>query len=145
MPFSKILIAVDSSEYAVNAAKKGFELAQETNAAVALVFVVDAAKAIGNVDAGILPMEAEDMLRKEAQQTIDQLSDLSHDPSRLSKLMPEGNPQDEILQTADDWGADLIVMGTHGRTGLVHFLVGSIAESVVRHAKIPVMVVPTKE
>jgi nucleotide-binding universal stress UspA family protein len=58
--------------------------------------------------------------------------------------MPEGNPQEAILKTATIWEADLIVMGTHSRTGLSHFLLGSVAEHVVRHAAIPVMVIPSK-
>ena len=57
----------------------------------------------------------------------------------------EGPIAEAIIARAKHYQVDLIVMGTHGRTGLVHFLVGSIAESVVRHSKVPVMVVPTKE
>ena len=49
-----------------------------------------------------------------------------------------------LLKVADEWAADLIVMGTHGRTGLSHILMGSIAEHVVRHAKIPVLIIPSK-
>jgi len=62
----------------------------------------------------------------------------------ILKFMPEGHPTKDILKTAEIWEADLIVMGTHGRTGLLHLLVGSVAEYIVRHSKIPVMVVPSK-
>lgn len=51
-----------------------------------------------------------------------------------------GTAADGILLEADSWGADLIVMGTHGRTGLAHFLNGSVAELVVRLAKRPVLI-----
>ena len=51
-----------------------------------------------------------------------------------------GTAAEGILQEAEAWGADLIVMGTHGRTGLAHFLNGSVAESVVRLAKRPVLI-----
>lgn len=145
MPFSKILIAVDSSEFAMNAAKKGFELARETNAQVAAVYVVDSAKAIANLDAGILPMDTEQIYQKEGEETMKHLDEIFEGPGELTHFLPEGNPQEEIVNTSEQWGADLVVIGTHGRTGLAHFLVGSIAESVVRHSKVPVMVVPTKE
>lgn len=59
-----------------------------------------------------------------------------------TSLLPEGFPKEEILNTAKEWEADVIVMGTHGRTGLSHFFQGSIAEHVVRHARVPVLVIP---
>ncbi|MFB6189323.1 MAG: universal stress protein, partial [Halapricum sp.] len=51
-------------------------------------------------------------------------------------------PTETILDTVEDDDVDLVVMGTHGRTGLSHYLVGSVAEKVVRHASCPVQVVP---
>lgn len=57
----------------------------------------------------------------------------------------EGNAGDLILQQADDHKAGLIVVGTHGRTGLRHLLMGSVAEDVVRRSKRPVMVVPSDD
>lgn len=55
-----------------------------------------------------------------------------------------GTPAQEILYLAEDWNADLIVMGTHGRTGFDHFVSGSVAESVTRKAKCPLLIIPTK-
>lgn len=143
MSYSKILIAVDSSEFSMQAAKKGLELARQMNAQVALIYVVDTSKAIGNIDAGILPDQAMVVLKKEVEQTLDELATMYNGDSIL-KFMPEGHPTKDILKTAEVWDADLIVMGTHGRTGLMHLLVGSVAEYIVRHSKIPVMVVPSK-
>jgi nucleotide-binding universal stress UspA family protein len=54
----------------------------------------------------------------------------------------EGHPVQNILEIAAEWGADLIVTSTHGRTGLAHVLIGSTAEQVVRYAKCPVLVIP---
>jgi nucleotide-binding universal stress UspA family protein len=143
MNYKKILIAVDSSEYAMAAAKKGFALAHQLNAQAALLFVVDTAKALGNVDAGILPQQALIVLTKEAEETLDQLAGM-YNGSDLVKFMPEGHPREDILKTAEIWEADLIVLGTHGRTGLMHLLLGSNAEYIVRHSRIPVMVVPSR-
>ena len=143
MSYSKILIAVDSSEFSMQAAKKGLELAHQINAKVALLYVVDTSKAIGNIDAGILAEQALIVLKKEVEQTLDELAAM-YNGGEILKFMPEGHPTKDILKTAEIWEADLIVMGTHGRTGLLHLLVGSVAEYIVRHSKIPVMVVPSK-
>jgi nucleotide-binding universal stress UspA family protein len=142
MSFNKILIAVDSSEYSITAAKKGLDLAHQLNAAVALVYVIDKSKAMGNVDAGISPEEALIVLKKEAESTLDHLT--SYNGANVVKLMPEGDPVQDIIKTAETWQADLIVTGTHGRTGLSHLFLGSVSEDIMRHSRIPVMVVPSK-
>lgn len=143
MSYKKILIAVDSSEFSMKAAKKGFELAHELNAKVALIFVVDVSKAIGNVEVGLMPETALLILKKEAMQTLDGLSTM-YNGKELLKFMPEGHPSDDIIKTSKTFQADLIIIGTHGRTGLQHLLMGSVAENVIRQSKIPVMVVPSK-
>lgn len=143
MSYNKILIAVDSSEFSMAAAKKGLELAHQLNAKAALVFVVDKSKGLGNVDAGIMPEDAMLVLKKEAEQTLDQLATMFND-KEVMKFMPEGHPFEDIIETAKTWEADIIVIGTHGRTGLKHLLMGSVAEQIIRHSKVPVMVVPQK-
>lgn len=144
MAYSKILIAVDSSEYSMKAAKKGLELAHQLHTKTALLFVVDTSKAMGNIDAGIMPQQALIVLKKEAEQTLDELAAM-YNGNELMKFMPEGShPAEDIIKTAENWEADLIVIGTHGRTGLLHLFMGSIAENVIRLSKIPVMVVPSK-
>jgi universal stress protein A len=60
---------------------------------------------------------------------------------RIDYRLEEGDPAVEILRAAEDAGCDLIVMGTHGRTGLDHLLMGSVAEKVVRRACCPVLTV----
>ncbi|HWA33520.1 MAG TPA: universal stress protein [Cyclobacteriaceae bacterium] len=143
MSYNKILIAVDSSEYSMEAAKKGLELAHRLNANAALIYVIDSAKAMGNVDANIMPSEALLVLKKEAEETLDQLVKMFNG-KEVVKFMPEGNPAEDIVRTSKTWEADLLVVGTHGRTGLKHLLVGSVAEHLMRHSGIPVMVVPLK-
>lgn len=143
MAYTKILIAVDSSEYSMKAAKKGLELAHQLEAKAALLFVVDKSKALGNVDAGITHEQALIVLKKEAEQTLDELAEM-YNGNELMKFMPEGNPEEDIIKTADNWKADLLVLGTHGRTGLKHLLMGSTAERVMRHSDIPVLMVPSK-
>jgi nucleotide-binding universal stress UspA family protein len=143
MTYNKILIAVDSSEYSLAAAEKGLQLAHQLNASTALLFVIDKARTIRSGDSGILPDEVIVVLKKEAEQALDQIARM-YNGKELVKFMPEGHPAEDIIKTAEIWKADLIVMGTHGRTGLMHLLTGSVAEHVLRHAKIPVLVVPSR-
>ena len=140
MSYKKILIAVDSSEYSMKAAKKGLELAHQLEAKAALLFVVDRSKALGNIDAGITHEQALLVLKREAELTLDELAKM-YNGNDLLKFMPEGNPEVDILKMAENWKADLLVMGTHGRRGLKHLFMGSVAERVLRHSVIPVMVV----
>ena len=143
MSYKNILIAVDSSEYSIAAAKKGFDLAEQLRAKVALLYVIDTSKALGNVEVGILPEEALLILKREAEQTLNSLVTLYSGIS-LVELMPQGHPKQEIIKTTKIWEADLLVMGTHGRTGLLNLLMGSVAEYVMKHSEIPVLVVPSK-
>jgi nucleotide-binding universal stress UspA family protein len=143
MSYSKILIAVDSSEYSIKAAQNGFQLAEQLGATVALLFVVDTSKAVANIDTGVYPEQALFLLKKEAEQTLNKLAAM-HNGKEVIKFMPQGIPTKDIIKTAEKWEADLIVLGTHGRTGLMHLLIGSVSESIIRHSKIPVMVYPSK-
>lgn len=141
MIFKKILIAVDNSAYSSKAACKGLELAEQLGAQVALVYVIETARMIDHIDAGITPNETLALLKKEAQHTFEELDRINRCVQPVN-FMPEGKPAAEIIHTAEDWQADLIVMGTHGRTGLKHLLMGSVAEQVLRSSRIPIIIVP---
>lgn len=139
----RILIAIDSSEYSLAAAEKGFELAQQLNVGVDLVFVIDIGKGFENVDAAITSKEAMATLKREAKQRLEMI-EATYKGRDIVQLMPEGHPAEEIIKTAEARNARMIIMGTHGRTGLAHLLFGSVAEHVVRNATIPIMVIPRK-
>lgn len=141
MMYNKILIAVDSSPYSLLAAKKGFALAHQLNATIGLISVINKSKEVINADLGITPEQSESVLIKQAEETIDQLIKMYNEVGNVFRFTPEGFPEKEIINIAREWEADLIVMGTHGRTGLWHLLVGSVAEYVLKHAHIPVMIV----
>ena len=63
----------------------------------------------------------------------------------MSAVTKIGRAQDEILSVADDCKADMIILGTHGRTGFDHFISGSVSESVSRKAKCPILIIPNPE
>lgn len=145
MAFTKILIAIDNSPCSHRAAQKGLELSLLLQIPVALVFVIDRSQEIIHTDLEVTPIQRGSFLEEQATKTMNNLiSDYTsqHQGNEILKFTPEGLPKDEILATAEKWGADLIIIGTHGRTGIAHLLLGSIAEYVVRHATVPVMVVP---
>ena len=142
MQYSKILIAVDSSPHAMHAAKMGFALAHQLKATIGLIFVIDKNKEVINADLGIMPEQSQTILIKQAEENIEQLIKMYDGVEEVLRFTPEGFPKKEIINTAKDWDADLIVMGTHGRTGLAHMMMGSVAEYVIKHAGVPVMVVP---
>jgi nucleotide-binding universal stress UspA family protein len=144
MQYQKILIAVDSSPYSMNAAKKGFALAHQLKATVGLIYVIDKNKEVMNADLGITYEQSQTLLIKQAEENMDQLVDMFDGIEKVLRFTPEGFPKNEIINTAKEWEADLIVLGTHGRSGLSHLLVGSVAEYIIKHVNIPVMVVPLK-
>jgi nucleotide-binding universal stress UspA family protein len=144
MNFKKILIAVDSSAFSLKAAEAGFDLAHAVNAEVALIYVIDRTKESIGAEIGPTRQQSEVILLKEAQDVIEQLIKMYNGTAMLYKFTPEGFPKEEILNTAKEWEADVIVMGTHGRSGLSHLFNGSVAEDVLKHARVPVLIIPHK-
>lgn len=142
--FKRILIAIDNSTYADKAASVGFSLAQKTGAKVGLIFVVDVSKEIVSADLGITLMQIRTILLGEATDTLKGYLEKYKGSDSVEQFMPEGIPEKEIIKTSIDWNADVIVMGTHGRTQLGKILTGSVAEYVIRHSAIPVLIAPPR-
>jgi len=145
--FNSILVAVDPSEAAQEALDLACRLAQEDHAKVVLVNVVDVSKLV--VAAGYeapYPVDAIEMMRDEGRQLLDEAKQRCQKQGLdVTLLSAEGEASERILQVADEQHAGLICMGTHGRKGFSHLFVGSVAESVLRGAKVPVLVIrPTK-
>ena len=142
MDYQKILIAVDDSSHSMKAARVGFALAHRLKATIGLVFVINKSNEVFNTDLGITPEQSKSALLKEAEITIDQYIKLYDDIDEIFRFTPEGFPEKEILSIAKEWQADLIVMGSHGRSGLSRMLSGSLSDYIVRHADIPVLITP---
>ncbi|WP_447640338.1 MULTISPECIES: universal stress protein [Chitinophagaceae] len=144
MDYNKILVAIDNSSYSIKAAKAGFSIAHSLHATVGLVYVVDKSKEIVNADLGITPELSQTVLLDKAEKTIEQYIRLYDGIDKVERFTPEGVPEEEIIHIAEEWSADMIVMGTHGRTTIGKLLTGSNAEYVIRHATIPVLIVPPR-
>jgi nucleotide-binding universal stress UspA family protein len=145
MSFSNILIPVDGSEYSEKAADKGMAFAMECSATVTFLNVVDITSLVSNsASGGEADTEIIKIFNEKANEIIEGVCRRYNYPN-ASGIVVEGVPREVILSMAKSKKADLIIMGTHGRTGLNHLLMGSVAEYVIRHSGIPVMVVPNPE
>jgi len=142
MNYRKILIAVDDSPIAEKVATTGYQLGQQLNAEIAVLSVVD--NAFLMTDGGITPKEMAEIIKNDFKKSQQLLIDKVFKNYKVWTFVEEGKPYEMILKIAIEWEADLIIIGTHGRTGLSHLLMGSVAENVVRHSKIPIMVIPSK-
>lgn len=140
--YKRILCPVDFSTYSKAAMEEGASLAKGMGAELCLLHAYQN-------PAYVLPMSGyigptADMVTKIRQQLAQELEALA-EPYRkqgikTQALVLEGVPYTTIVDQAKEWHADLIVMGTHGRTGISHALAGSVAERVVRLAPCPVLV-----
>ncbi|MDW3094771.1 MAG: universal stress protein [Gammaproteobacteria bacterium] len=143
MPYQKILIAINKSELSMRVAEQGIKLAIQLDANIALASVIDTAKVNKDSESGSLPQDQITKLKKEANQTIDHIVE-NFPECKFDRYVSEGKPSKEIIKIAGDWEADLIVMGTQGKTGLKRLFLGSTAENTIRLCNIPLLVVPTK-
>jgi nucleotide-binding universal stress UspA family protein len=141
--FKTILVAVDESAAAKEAVRVAIGLAVLDHAGVVLANVVDVAKlvTVAGYDTPY-PVEAVDALTGAGQRLLDEFK-AANAPSGLTitTALGEGDAIDEIVRLADENGAGLICIGTHGRTGLARLFIGSVAEGVLRNTRVPVLVV----
>ncbi|MFD0941820.1 universal stress protein [Pedobacter boryungensis] len=147
MNFKKILIAVDNSTCSEKAAKAGYEMATKFGAEVALLNIIEPAPATVNSDFTLAPvfMEMYDNSEENSHTLLKEISNKHGNSIPTTYLTSLDTATHGIIQQAEEWGAELIVIGTHGRSGLYHFLMGSVAEHVARKAACPVLIVPNKD
>lgn len=156
--FTRILVAVDSDEIAEAVVATASGLAQPLNAQVALLHVVDSARVIAPLAAatepvglGVPPLTTAANVGVTEQLLDDQERSGETFVQSLAQRLPaglaaelllrEGAPAEAIVATAQEWQAELIIIGTHGRGGLERLIVGSTAEAVLRAATCPVLTI----
>ena len=143
---TKILVATDFSEPSEAALAYGRELARSFGAALTVLHVVDdiASRAYG-VDGGGLLTDpgVQRQFEADARHQVDAaISDEDRVQLKASGvLLVSNSPSSAIVTYAHESGINLIVMGTHGRGGLAHLLMGSVSERVVQTAPCPVLTV----
>ncbi len=137
---SFIVVGTDLSEQANRAADYALTLAKTSGARLRLVLAVPVPGAMD-----LPPLSAADVVKRleeDARKGLDAaLARLRQDGLELDGVVELGDARDVLVSVAEEAKADLIVVGTHGRRGLKRALLGSVAESVVRTAPCPVLVV----
>ncbi|MFB3766078.1 MAG: universal stress protein [Methanotrichaceae archaeon] len=146
--FEKILVATDGSKHSEHAAQMGIELAKLSKGKVTAVYVADEGRYFVPIsDAGFnLSSGVMDSIRgsiiKSGETAVKSIVDLAKNAGvPIETMIIEGRPAEDIIKLAEDSKMDVIVMGSIGKTGIEKFLLGSVAEKVVRGSKVPVLVV----
>ena len=135
----RILVALDFSPESHSALRYAVMLGKRFGSTLMLVHVVEPVLTPPEV---IIPEAASERLASEASAVLRDLADEISDGCRVVETaVRRGIAFFEIIEAAKSLGADLLVVGTHGRTGLKRALLGSTAERVTRHAPCPVLVV----
>lgn len=140
--FKKILVPVDIAEtdIAQPAIAAALEQARLSNGAIRLVNVQSLLPA---TFMDYVPADFDRAQKERADKALSELmAGVAVEPARISSVVRIGGVYPEILTEAEEWGADLIVIGSH-RPAMSTYLIGSNAKTVVRHAKCSVLVVRT--
>ncbi|MDD2341051.1 MAG: universal stress protein [Tissierellia bacterium] len=140
--FKKILVATDGSENAERAASYGINIAKATGAEVHVLYVISTKHAVTTRTVMGWSEAFEEYLANKGGVAIANVEKLGKEAGvKVEPVFLKGIPADKILGYAEENNIDFIVMGTHGLTGIQRYLIGSVAETVVRHSKVPVMVI----
>jgi nucleotide-binding universal stress UspA family protein len=150
----KILIALDYNPSAKKVAETGFDLAKSMNARAILFHAVSDVSYYSSLNyspvmgfdsfGGITEVYNADKLKEGAEKYLDKIKDYLGN-EKIETVVRSGSSGETILETAAELKADIIVMGTHSRSGFEKLLVGSVAEKVLHHSQLPLYIIPTKD
>ena len=142
MKIKTILVPVDFSSHSEKAMETAVEFAKAFGAEVHLLHAYSLpVGVVGPYDYQIPANILTDMRESAKKRVDEEVSKLADSGVPASGVITEGLPTQAILDTAEQLGADLIVMGTRGLTGLKHVVLGSVAERTIRQATCPVLTV----
>jgi nucleotide-binding universal stress UspA family protein len=139
-PFEDVLVATDGSDCAAAALERGVDVAGAAGAALHLLSVVDVASLGVDVRSDL----AVDSLKERASDVLEDAADTATDAGvepAASEVAFGSSIRGAIRDYVADSGVDLVVVGTHGRTGFHRYVLGSVAESLVRTSPVPVLTV----
>lgn len=155
LEFKKILCPVDLSEFSLQALRLAVHVAENSEAALDVLHVIHNPfdeiylSDITQTDPALMELYASEpqrrarVLRATEEHSEVLLKQFCHDViAHLSKVryhVRNGDPFERILDSSEDLATDLIVLATHGRTGIKRLVIGNVAEKVVRHARCPVL------
>jgi universal stress protein A len=140
----KILCPIDFSAPSRNALRYANEFAKAMNAKITVMHVIQPQPIAADVNVPYVPLEID--LEKNAKEDLEQIvKEEVQEGVLVEQVMAFGLPSDCVIAQAQKENVDLIILGTHGRTGISRLLMGSTAENVIRHAACPVLVVKASE
>lgn len=150
----KVLIAIDYNPSSQKVVEKGYELSKLTGAEVCLLHVMSDVAHYGmryptfmgyeSYDPGTFDMNMVNEMRKISEDYLQSAANHLDDPNVKTHLA-EGDAGKVILEYADEWNADVIVMGTHSHSTIEKLLMGTIASTVLEKTKVPVYMIPIKK
>ncbi|WP_169302483.1 universal stress protein [Halorientalis salina] len=139
--YETVLVPTDGSETATSAVDHAIDAAQRHDATVHLLYVVDSS--VANAAPGLAMSEIKEKLEPEGERALAELeSKVEEADLETVTEMRKGTPDTEILNYIDNADADLVVMGSTGKSIRERERVGSVTDSLVRKAGVPVMSVP---
>jgi len=143
----KILIAIDDSDFSRAALQSVIARPWPPDTAVKVLHVVEPPSLLMGREMGGYDPEFEAVWKAVREQAKDMVSKAA-EKLRVAKFdvsteLVEGDPKSQIIDAAKEWRADMIVLGSHGRSGLGRFLMGSVSQDVVRHAHCSVEIIRT--
>ena len=141
----KILLAIDDSKFSEAAIEAVIRQATPQETEVKVLHVIEPIPIYPNGQAWGYGPEASQVLkeqRKEAEELVARAGQTLREKNfKVMTAIEEGNPKEVIIDSAAEWHADLIVVGSHGRKGLDRFFMGSVSDAVARHAHCSVQIV----
>lgn len=138
--FKHLLVPIDGSEPSQAAVALAARFSRENGSTVTLCHVIDRTGGFAYEGVGVdtnIPGAA----RNHAQRLLDEASSAFEPETITASVLVEGDPVARVLEIARTGGVELIVMGTHGRSGLSRMALGSVTEEVLRQANVPVLTV----
>lgn len=147
LDIQKILVPVDFSEYSKMALDYSIEFSKRFNSELILIYVIEPIVYPSDFGLGQIPINQVDFeIQSKAEEELKKLIDEKVPPEvKSSSVVRTGKPFLEIINAAQEFNCDLIIIATHGHTGIEHILFGSTAEKVVRKSPIPVLTVREKK
>lgn len=139
--YERILVPTDGSDHAIRAAEHALWLSRAFDATLHVINAVDVVRAAGPFDAGGLDEEFLDRLEGEGRETVESTVSAIDAVNEVRTDVVRGRPSEAICEYVEGHAIDLVAMGTHGRSGLRRYVVGSVAERVVRRSDVPVYTV----
>jgi nucleotide-binding universal stress UspA family protein len=139
----KILLAFDDSKYSQAALQSVLQKAHPAETKVCVLYVLEPIREARTRSSHRVHAEMMEQQREDATEMVQRAAESLKAVGfkTCSCVLQRGNPKAVILDEAKKWGADLIVLGSHGRTGLDRILLGSVSKAVARHAACSVEIV----